>query len=430
LRPVRPGQEYPVVTLFGGTSLGWRCLLATLGVSALASGVELTVINLSDKAPEEWLVEGAGEIGKSTRQDRLSTAAPTLDVFADLARDELLDDIIAALGTGQRDEESLAQEKSLLRRVYRKLRDPVTVPRLAAAMRLTIREDGPEDALLLDGQELADLMSLFGEEVRSRGGLTERLAVLAERVSDLARFSPAEALSGFDPPDLHVISVDRAMGDGDFDLAVALLTQRVLRDARAETRSAALTVILGADRLRPRVVESLTALSFGRPTRTLLCFTHLNDQAEGFLGADNSCAIFMRLANAKEAEIGARHVGNEFKFVLSETSVTRGTSLEHATGTGDSTEIGSSKSSGFQSGFSRTLSEGRSRSTSTNFSSGRNESFAESMERVHELVIEPERLQDLEESALILVEHVGGQRRMRLLDCHPSIAVLPRVGAH
>ncbi len=131
----------------------------------------------------------------------------------------------------------------------------------------------------------------------------------------------------------------------------------------------------------------------------------------------------MRLTDHREATQASNFIGTDHKFVVSQTTRTRGESYEQSRGDTASDERGRSDARGPD--FGRTLTQSIGHSHSTNVGSSRGENFtaSETDQRVLEPIAEPHVLQSLPETGLLLVNL---QTRVPVFaDCDPTIVTIP-----
>jgi hypothetical protein len=284
---------------------------------------------------------------------------------------------------------------------------------------------------------------MFGQEIRSGTDLLGRSYQLEHALHELSFFArlpvttgdgikavaPATKTTG-QVPQLLLYDVAHDMEIHEHDLGADLLVQRLLRQFTDKGRVSGaddVLVIAGADRLYQRTLDRLLALAETHRLRVVLMFTRLRDHALGALGASDTC-VFMRLSDYREATHAAEQVGRDHKFVLSQTTTTRGTAYDQGTNRSSSQEQGRSTSSTFGGQFSVSHSTNVGESHSQGSSTSRNVSASESesYQRVYEFKLEPHAVQALPQTALFLVELARGASG--IADCDPTIALLPKVG--
>jgi hypothetical protein len=466
------------VDVAGGTLSGWSALLTMVAAGRLATGGEVTVIDLSGGAVAADLVGlsiAAGGVDPAVWV--LPRDLPRLDLSATLAPGELAD--VLALSVSVAEERSspreLAVDSAILDRVIGALdgSGPSSLGRVAAALRALaqvgdLRADVA--AGLITEREAAKIAALYGQ------GATDR--VVLERALGIEAQLRKLAEAGREPVDrprgrLRVIAVDRRAGAlsakllGSF--VITTLTQLVGRlpagDGAASWRHT--LVVLGAERLRDDVLDRLTDACETTRSGLVLAYRSVPAPVRQRIGRGNAAVAFMRLGNAEEAKAASDQIGSEHRFVISQLTETVGTSVTDTAGTsytstvGDSASTASSASDNAStsdgSGYSRaagagvtpfgggrsrsgqsgtshgtsesvSLTEGISTSTawgvSTSQATGDSESLARSLQRSRELLVEPSELQRLPTTAMIVSYAAPAGRRVLLADANPAIGGL------
>jgi hypothetical protein len=432
-RPMRPGSEWNVLPVFGGTSIGWEALLATLGASLLGSGRSLSVLNFSDRATVSSISELAAAHGLQAWNGIVTSGGRSLDLFAGLGGDALVDLVLDSLATADPREvrRDHIEDRSLLRTIAAKLRPPVTLQRLRTALGVVLREDVASDQKgRLADDEFDAVSELYGDAIRQHTDILVRAYQLERSLDELSAFETTSGPPRVVPPSqgLAIVEVDPALEEANFDLAVDLTIQSFLRSLASTSANGGrrVLVIAGADRLRPGTLRRLLAVSERHNVSTVLLFSRLRDVALEALG-ESDTMLFMRLTDHREARVAADQIGRQHKFVYSSVTRTRSESFDQSRGTSRGSESGTSRGTSVGGQFSASFStnQGSSLGSSTNQSIGTSVSEGIGHERVYEYQIEPSVLQGLEHTALFLVEHAAGASRLG--DCDPTILMLPRV---
>lgn len=431
----RPAGEYSMAAVFGGTTIGWHALLTTLGGSILGSGSMLTVINLSERAVAASLRTVARQCGYRIRMDTVAPEKSSLDLFAFAGRDQLIDFIVDVLHHDEAQPTGEPREdRALLRAVASALRGEVTCVRLQAALRVLLREStppGPGDPL--GAEEYQRISVLFGEQRRQYTDVVARGARLEHALEDFVSLERSGRLaapeSARDPEDLRIVEAWRTPNRLDFDLSVRLLIEATLRRLTARVGSGGrrqVYAVVGADRLNRRLIDSLSDLADGGEVALVLLFAHLRDDALDALGSARSAIAFMRLTDHREADQASAFIGTEHRFVVSQTTRTRGENYEYSRGHNTGRERSRSDSRGPD--FGRTIGQSVGQSEGTSTTSSRGESFtaSETDQRVEEPIAERHVLQSLPETGLLLVDlHT---RVPVFADCDPTIVTFPALG--
>jgi hypothetical protein len=465
------------VDVAGGTFSGWSALLTMVAAERLATGGEVTVIDLSGGTVAADLVDlsiAAGGVDPAVWV--LPDDLPRLDLAVSLGPDELADVLalsvsVAEERTGARE---LAVDSAILDRVIGALdaSGPVSLGRVAAALRALaqvgdLRADVA--AGLITEREAAGIAALYGQGATDRVVLERALGIEAQ-LRKLA--SAGREPSGRPRGRLRVIAVDQRAGAlsakllGSF--VVTTLTHLVgrLPAGRGTASWRHTLVVLGAERLRDDVLDRLTDACETTRSGLVLAYRTVPAPVRQRIGRGNAAVAFMRLGNAEEAKAASEQIGSEHRFVLSQLTETVGTSATDTAGAsytstvGDSASTASSTSDSAStsdgSGYSRaaggvtpfgggrsrsgqsgtshgtsesvSLTEGISTSTawgvSTSRATGDSESLARSLQRSRELLVEPSELQRLPATAMIVSYAAPGGRRVLLADANPAIGGL------
>ena len=469
------------VDVAGGTLAGWSAMLTMAAAYRLATGGEVTVVDLSGGAVAAdlaGLYEAAGEGAPAVWV--LPDDLPRLDLATSLAPGDLAD--VLALSASVAEEHSsardLAVDTAILDRVIEVLDraggGPVQVRRVTAGLRALAQVGDPRADLaagLLTEREAGELSALFGQGITDRVVLERTLGMEAQlrRLASVGT-SPVRLPRGR----LRVVAVDRraspqaASTIGSF--VVTALTHLIGRmPATAGPTSWRHTLfLLGAERLRADVLDRFTDACEASHSGLVLAYRSMPPPVRQRIGRGNAAVAFMRLGNAEDAKAASEQIGMAHRFVLSQLTETVGTSVTDTLGesytstVGDSASVAGSTSSNESrsSGTGRTspsgggvlplrgggsrssqagaswgtsestsLTTGISTSTawgvSTSRAAGDSESLARSLQRSRELVVEPSELQRLPVTAMIVSHGAGGGRRVLLADANPAIGALP-----
>ncbi len=468
------------VDVAGGTLAGWSAALTMSAAYRLATGGEVTVVDLSGGAVAAdlaGLCAAAG--GAPPAVWVLPHDLPRLDLASSLPPGSLADVLALSVSAAGRQEGSardLAVDTAILQRVIEALdgTGAVQVGRVAAALRALAQVGDPQADLaagLLTEREAGALGTLFGQGATDRVVLERALGMEAQlRTLASAGTEPARLPRGR----LRVIAVDRRASPqsaailGSF--VVTALTQLIAQvpagPGPASWRHP--LFLLGAERLRDDVLDAFTDACEASRSGLVLGYRSLPPHVRQRIGRGNAVTAFMRLGNAEDAKAASEQVGTAYRFVLSQLTETVGESVTDTFGgsytstVGDSASIATSDSSnesesagtgrtipvgggvlplrdgGSRSGQAGTswgttqsvsLTEGISTSTawgvSTSRAAGDSESLARSLQRSRELVVEPSELQRLPVTAMIVSYGAGAERRVLLADANPAIGALP-----
>lgn len=280
------------VVVVGGTESGWSALLATIGVSRLREGGDLTVVDLTGRSVARELVRLARRCAVDPRRWVLPADLPRMTLGTNLdagQRARILSAVAAASG----DTDDADADETLLLRLLEVLGPRVGIAELIGGLRalLTPVEDAAEDdpalALLTPGQR-----------VRVRERCADRPDIRARAWELERRLSPFEAVGtradDGEYAQVKIISTDRASGRtaarvyGTYAVsALSELLEGTGRplpsgDGRAPARPdrTRTVVVCGADTLPPEEVEQVLSsasesgvevvLMFGTATPTAL----------------------------------------------------------------------------------------------------------------------------------------------------------------
>jgi hypothetical protein len=351
------------------------------------------------------------------------------------------------------------------------LGDGATLARLTAALRAVGEIGGPGDHLRpaeLTSVQLARLGTLAGRGagpvlIERAWALESRLQALSPLASGLVS-QPASAL--------RVAWLDGNAAPLDSGTIAAYLVTALaetLRRSRRGQRWQQGVFLFGAERLPADVLDRLCDAAELTGTGLLLGYRSIPPAVRDRLGRGDAAVAFMRLGNAADALLAAEQIGTEHRFVISQLTDTAGASVSDTAGgsftgtagtaqsvadslaltetAGRSRGSGRSRAGGFapfaglagsasrDASFSAALSDSRSVSAgiSTGTSWGLSTSRAVGMtgsvtlaaQRARELLVEPNEMQQLPPSALVLCYPGSGGRRVLLADANPAIMTLP-----
>jgi hypothetical protein len=468
------------VDVAGGTLAGWSAALTMSAAYRLATGGEVTVVDLSGGAVAADLAGlCAAADGAPPAVWVLPHDLPRLDLASSLPPGSLADVLALSVSAAGRQEGSardLAVDTAILQRVIEALdgTGPVQVGRVAAALRALAQVGDPRADLaagLLTEREAGALGTLFGQGATDRVVLERALGMEAQlRTLASAGTEPARVPRGR----LRVIAVDRRaspqsaaiLGSFVVTALAQLIAQVPAGPGPASWRHP--LFLLGAERLRDDVLDLFTDACEASRSGLVLGYRSLPPHVRQRIGRGNAVTAFMRLGNAEDAKAASEQVGTAYRFVLSQLTETIGESVTDTFGgsytstVGDSASIATSASSNesesagtgrtipvgggvlpLRDGGSRSaqtgtswgttqsvsLTEGISTSTawgvSTSRAAGDSESLARSLQRSRELVVEPSELQRLPVTAMIVSYGAGAERRVLLADANPAIGALP-----
>jgi hypothetical protein len=460
------------VDVAGGTLAGWSALLTSIAAPRLAAGGEVTVLDLTEGGVADDLLALARACGIDPLVWVLPADLPRLDLGAELAADALADVLALAVSasSGGDDPGDPAGDAVLLSRVLRILAANPGIESLLAALRVLAQVGDPRrdvQAGLLTAGQVDELVGLFGRE--QRAGI-ERAWTIEARLRELGRLGSAPA--SLAPSRLRLAWLDRrasAVGNKMLATYLAVALTHVLRQAPPGRPWEQTIVVLGAERLRPEVLDRLTDACETSRAGLVLAYRSIPDQVARRLGRGHAAVAFMRLGNAQDAKAAAEQIGTEHRFVISQFTQTVGTSVTATAGDSYTSTVGTADSvtasdsvtdtAGTSAGQGRSrassfapfgdgstsasrdrnasrarsgsvsITEGINSSTawgwSTSQALGTNESLARSAQRSREFLVEQHELQQLPHSAVLLTYAGPGGRRVVLADANPAIIRLP-----
>jgi hypothetical protein len=476
----RQPQWYPVwlpggidrVDVAGGTLAGWSALLTSVAAPRLAAGDEVTVLDLTEGGVAGDLLSVARAGGIDPLVWVLPADLPRLDLGAELAPDALADVLALAVSASSSGDDpgDPAGDAVLLSRVLRILAPNPGIGPLLAALRVLAQVGDPRPdvrAGLLTAGQVDQLVGMFGRE--QRAGI-ERAWTMEARLRDLAPLGCAPGRLA--PSRLRLAWLDRrasAVGNKMLATYLAVALTHVLRQAPPGRPWQQTIFVLGAERLRPEVLDRLTDACETCRAGLVLAYRSIPDRVAERLGRGHAAVAFMRLGNARDAKAAAEQIGTEHRFVMSQFTQTVGTSLTATTGdsytstvgtadsatdsgsltdtAGTSAGRGRSRASAFapfgdgttSASRDRNASQARSASVSiteginsstawgesTSRALGASESLARASQRSREFLVEQHELQQLPHSAVLLTYAGPGGRRVVLADANPAIIRLP-----
>jgi len=323
----------------------------------------------------------------------------------------------------------------------------------------------------LGAAQLDRLTRLFGRDTAGRV-VVERAWAIEARLRGLDALGLAQVPLA--PSRLRVAALDRrapAAGNQVLGAYLAVALTHVLRQTPPGRPWRQTIVVLGAERLRPDVLDRLTDACEVARTGLVLGYRSIPGPVRDRLGRGNAAVAFMRLGNAQDARAAAEQIGTEHRFVISQLTQTVGTSLTETAGDSYTSTVGTADSVTGSSSVTDTAgrSQGRGRSRagvfapfgevtdsasrdrsssrawsdsasitaginastawgwSTSAAVGANESLARVGQRSRELLVEQHELQQLPQSAVLLTYAGPRGRQVILADANPAILGLPAV---
>lgn len=416
--PVLNPARQAVIPLLGGTTESWDSLIPGLVVAAIDGGFHTAqVANLSGRPVLRSLRSIAAKARHArVRLDSVSASGSSLDLYATQNFTDLASYVVDVLrvtadAQGRRDS---AREKADLSAVAALIDPPVTIVKLTAALDVALGAINPQAGSLLTRDEERALRDFHHNVVAVRRQTADRLDGLHADLRELSRYgydsrraAPILGAATATPIQVRALDVDQGQAVHELEMSRALIAGAVARAFGRQTNKLELLIVIGAEKLSVEILDSLKASAEQIGKQLVLLFGEITPEAERTIGSGGSGLVgFMRLPNAKDAEVAARHFGREFTFVVNGITITEGETEEWNSSYSHSSNSSYSRSTNFGWGFGRSVS--RSFGTSDTNTQGQghavNRSTAQQISRVHDYVIEPEEFQHLEEYAVVLVD--------------------------
>jgi hypothetical protein len=471
--PVALPEQTDRVDLVGGTMAGWSALLTSVALPRLAAGDAITVIDLSEGAVARDLVTLAGQVRSGPLVWVLPGDLPRFDLGVGLPAAALAD-ILAACASADRAApggHDPAPDHALLARLLEVLGDGARICQVTAGLRALAQVGDPREDVrrgLLSADQLDRITALFGRGAADRvvieraWALEARLRVLDRLGSDPVPMPPSR---------LRVVAADPgggAFGNGVLAAYVMVTLTHLLRQARPGRPWRHTVCVAGAQALPGEVIDRLAGACEATRTGLVVAYRSIPPHVAQRLGRGNAALAVMRLGNAEDAKAASEQIGSQHRFVLSQLTDTVGASVTDTAGDSYTSTVGTaqsvsvSRSNSQTSGHSRgrgraspggaplaprsgsdsteasesagtsdtgSLTDGINTSTSwgvtTSRAIGLNESLGRTVQRSREFLVEPEELQRLPPSAVIVSYASGSRRHVVLADANPAIATLP-----
>ncbi len=414
--PLNLSSQTDTTLVFGGTPDAWEALILTLGSSLLGSGQGLLILNLTNSQPGRLLAGLTVLGGLDTEIAMFADRSGTLWDFENVPWMALVDLVTSTRHTSINDarqrEENQQRDRQLLRQVVEPLGpSSVSLARLRAAL-LVVMEDAREGpGTLLTTEEFDALSGLFGERRLERGLVVERASGIEETLVDLVDLEKRAndsshhdiRLDNVRGAAIRVLDVDRNLsaleralqGDALFGLAQWRMRRRQIR--------ADAIIVAGADRLSADSIEEFRSIAKDCNARPIFMFEHLRDDAPRLLGMGSPATIFLRLPNHREASEAADFIGTAERW--KETERTTNSSWSKTT-----TVTSMNTPMGLQSGTQDADQHGGGRAN------------ADSLVREH--IVNPEELQGLPDTLLLVVEPEPGPPTV--IDARQDLPNLPK----
>jgi hypothetical protein len=415
--PLYKSGTHKFMPVFGGTSATWDSMIAGLLLSASESKFDRIQISNLTRWP---VLDSTRVVASHARKmgiefELISPSGSTIDLFN--TRDlptlaSMIVESVRELGSGQGLRDS-AREIADLIDVGNLLDPPVSLSRLSIALNVALGSIAPSGASILSRDEDRRLRDFNQSVVAKRSQTAERLDGLYGDIRELCRYElfPNRKPVHFGPSTVcaRVYEVEGGQGLHAFEMGREILARALARAFAKPSRNLELLVVAGAESLSAEVLESLKGSAEQFSKQLVLFFGEITPLAQRALGSGGSdYSIFLRLPNAKDAEIAAQHFGREFTFVVNGVSIaegrthdwneTQGTSWTSTNSRGHNTGWGS----GFGGNVSRSFADGTNASTTKGGNTS--STMTTSSARVHEYIVEPEVFQHLDDFVMLAVE--------------------------
>jgi len=469
------------VDVAGGTLDGWSALLTMIAAPRLSAGGEVTVLDLTEGGVARDLLAVAGRSGIRPLVWVLPADLPRLDLGAGLSAEALADVLAATVaasdGPGGADGHaagsgpSAPADAAILERILGVLEEEPAMAQITAALRVLAQVGDPREDLTagrLTAGQLERLTALYGRGAADKvvieraWAIESRLRKLDQLGSDPVRLPPSP---------LRVAWLDRraaALGNRVLATYMTVALTHMLRQAPKRRRWQETLCVLGAERLRPDVLDRLFEACEISGTGLVAAYRSIPGAVRERLGRGNAAVAFMRLGNAEDARAASEQIGAEHRFVVSQLTDTVGASVTDTTGDSYTSTVGTADSvadtASVSDTYSRTRGRGRSQADGLapfgHFTASRNQdasrshgtsdarsitagfststawgistsqaassssSAARTAQRSRELLVEPHELQQLPPSAVIVSYAGPAGRRVMLADANPGIIAL------
>ncbi|GLY74738.1 hypothetical protein [Actinoallomurus sp. CA-142502] len=418
------------VDVAGGTLSGWSAMVTMMGAARLASGSQVTVLDLSEGAVAKELIELGHDQAERPLVWVLPGDLPQLDLTHGLGPEELADvlSLVVSVSEEQSSTRDLSFDNAILERVLGVFGGRAPIPRITAALRALAQVGDPRDDLrsgLITDEELAKITTMFGRGAADRV-VIERAWALESQLRKLEKLGSNPTL--LPPSRLRVITTDRRAGvltNRVLGTYVAAALTHVLRASKEGEPWAQTLILCGAEKLRGDVLDRLIDSCEATSTGLVLMYRSIPPHVKERLGRGDAAVGFMRLGNAEDARVAAEQIGAEKLLEIAELTdkMSEAVAADAENGAYVST-VGRSVPTVFEgTGTSEDeLPEGIGRATAWGQSTSR---AADAGKGSRELAVEPHELQQLPPTAMIFTHPEPSGRRIILVDANPGIMTLP-----
>jgi hypothetical protein len=264
-----------------------------------------------------------------------------------------------------------------------------------------------------------------------------------------------------------------AFGNAVLAAYVTVTLTHLLRQARPGRPWRHTICVAGAHQLPADVIDRLTGACEATRAGLVLAYRSIPPPVAQRLGRGNAALAVMRLGNAEDAKAASEQIGSQHRFVLSQLTDAVGASVTDTAGDSYTSTVGTARSVSVSESRSQTTGRSRGRghtsagaapfaartgsgsaeaseSAGTSYSDsltdginasttwgittsraiGLNASLGRTVQRSREFLVEPDELQRLPPSAVIVSYASGARRRVVLADANPAIYTLPSATVH
>ncbi|MFO7253022.1 MAG: hypothetical protein DIU60_019965, partial [Actinomycetes bacterium] len=446
-------DEVDRIDVAGGTMPGWSALVTLIGATRLYSGGHLTVLDLSEGAIAKDLIELARRGGDNPLVWVLPGDLPRLDLGVTLGPEAFADVLahVVSVSEDQHATRDLSFDNAILERVLEVLGEKASIRQVTAALRALAQVGDPREDLregLLTAHQLERIGTMFGRGVSDRVVIERAWAI----ESQLRKLEPlGTAAVRLPPARLRVVSMDRqsgVFGNRVLGTYVAAALTHILRQSPPSERPWYHTIIVaGAEKLRGDVLDRLMDACETARAGLVLTYRSLTPAVRERLGRGNAAVAFMRLGNAEDARVAAEHIGTQHRLEIAHFTESTGAAVEGMGATYTSTVSGGATHEAVRTGggdlaedITRSTEWGRRASTalaaggaagSAGPGGGAPEGTAAGngrvvLQRSREFLVEPQQLQQLPTTSVIVTHTTAEGRKVRLADANPAILTFPK----
>ncbi len=411
--PVISQDIGPVVPLYGGSARTRIGAVVTVVGTLFQRGTRKIVLLDVENSGLVDRLQSAKNLRWGGAVRILSPRGSDLDVLKAVTVSDLASLVVDVLPADSPFEAGRVKQR--LMDIAKAINEPKSLERLQQAVRFALTGQPPRGANFRPDEE-DRLLDYHSVEVQNRRDLEHTLDRLADDLSLIAQYGPRPG--GVNPVTFGssnqactVLTVDDSTGMQDFRIGKELLTRYLAREKqRRSGRNAPPSplLVLGASELAPETLTSLVRSAERDNFPLLLFFDRLAEgPGKALLGTGGQAnAVFFNLGSPEDRQRAAEFLGREFKFVVNGHTITQGSSEEWSSTTTIGSDATTSRAWTFGAGFGSTVTRGisQSRSQATVSGGGINYSAAQSTQRVHEFVVEPDEFKRIPDYAALVIQ--------------------------